>query len=235
MKLAIMQPYLFPYFGYFQLINTVDKFIIYDDVQYIKGGWINRNRILLNTQAHLFTFSIKNDSTFLNINQRYFTNKLDKEKEKFFKIVDSAYSKAPFYSSTKKLLECILLTDELNVSVSDMITQSLILICNYLDISTQFYTSSEIDKDNTLKGEERVIAINKCLGSKHYINSIGGETLYSKDVFKENGITLSFIKPKLVEYKQFENQFVPWLSIIDVLMFNSVEKIREMLKEYELI
>ena len=78
---------------------------------------------------------------------------------------------------------------------------------------------AEIDKDNTLKGEERVIAINKCLDSKHYINSIGGETLYSKDVFKENGITLSFIKPKLVEYKQFENQFVPWLSIIDVLMF----------------
>jgi hypothetical protein len=233
MKLAIMQPYLFPYFGYFQLINTVDKFIIYDDVQYIKGGWINRNRILLNTQAHLFTFSIKNDSTFLNINQRYFTNKLDKEKEKFFNIVDSAYSKAPFYSNTKKLLECILFTGELNIS--DMITQSLILICNYLDIGTQFYISSEIDKDNTLKGEERVIAINKCLDSKHYINSIGGETLYSKDVFKENGITLSFIKPKLVEYKQFKNQFVPWLSIIDVLMFNSVEKTREMLQEYELI
>jgi hypothetical protein len=233
MKLAIMQPYLFPYFGYFQLINIADKFIIHDDVQYIKGGWINRNKILLNKQAYLFTFSIKKDSAFLNINQRFFTDNFDKERKKFFNIVESTYRKAPFYSNTKKLLECILFTDELNIS--DMITQSLILICNYLDIGTQFYISSEIDKDNTLKGEERVIGINKCLGSKHYINSIGGETLYSKDVFKENGITLSFIKPKLVEYKQFENQFVPWLSIIDVLMFNSVEKIRELLKEYELI
>lgn len=232
MKLAIMQPYLFPYFGYFQLISIVDKFIIYDDVQYIKGGWINRNRILLNTQAHLFTFSVKNDSAFLNINQRYFTNKFDKEKQKFLKIVYSAYSKAPFYLNIRKLLERILFTEELNIS--NMITQSLMLICNYLDIGTQFYISSEINKDNTLKGEERVISINKCLGSKHYINSVGGKTLYSKDVFKENGIKLSFIKPKLVEYKQFENQFVPWLSIIDVLMFNSVEKIREMLQEYEL-
>jgi hypothetical protein len=233
MKLAIMQPYLFPYIGYFQLINIVDKFIIYDDVQYIKGGWINRNRILLNQQAHLFTFSIKNDSTFLNINQRYFTNKFDKEKEKFFKIVDSAYRKAPFYSNTKKLLESILSTDEMNISA--MITKSLILICDYLDISTEFYISSEIHKDNTLKGEKRVICINKCLNSKHYINSIGGETLYSKDIFKENDIQLSFIKPKLFEYQQFQHLFVPWLSIIDILMFNSIETIQKMLQEYELI
>ena len=228
-----MQPYLFPYLGYFQLINTADKFIIHDDVQYIKGGWINRNKILLNKQAYLFTFSIKKDSSFLNINQRFFTNNFDQERKKFLNVIDSAYRKAPFYLNTKKLLECILSTDDINIS--SMIIKSLILICNYLDIGTEFCISSEIDKDNTLKGEERVISLNKCLNSKHYINSIGGETLYSKDVFKKNDIRLSFLKPKLFEYNQFEHQFVPWLSIIDILMFNSIETIQKMLQEYELI
>lgn len=233
MKIAIMQPYLFPYIGYFNLINVADKFIILDDVQYRKGGWINRNRIILNKQEYLFTFSIKKESTFLNINQRFFADSFSQESKNFITIIDSAYRKAPFYSDIKNLLEYILSTNDLNIS--NMITRSLKLICNYLDIKTEFYISSELTKDNTLKGEERIIDINKCLGAKNYINSIGGEKLYSKDVFQENGIKLSFIKPKLVEYKQFSNQFVPWLSIIDILMFNSIEAIRDMLKEYELI
>lgn len=233
MKITIMQPYLFPYLGYFQLINIADKFVIYDDVQYIKGGWINRNRILLNREAYLFTLSIKNDSTFLNINQRFFTENFDKERKNLLNIVELSYKKAPYYSNIKKLLDRILSIDEMNIS--QMITHSLKLICDYLDMGTQVYFSSELNKDNTLKGEERVISINKCLGSDHYINSIGGEKLYSREVFKKNDIKLSFLKPRFIEYNQFGNQFVPWLSIIDVLMFNDKEKVQKMLNEYDLI
>ncbi|MGV0104110.1 WbqC-like protein [Nostoc sp. DSM 114160] len=233
MKITIMQPYLFPYLGYFQLINIADKFVIHDDVQYIKGGWINRNRILLNREAYLFTLSIKKDSAFLNINQRFFTENFDKERKRLLNIVELSYRKAPYYSNIKKLLDRILSVDEMNIS--QMITHSLKLICDYLDMDTQVYFSSELNKDNTLKGQERVISINKCLGSDHYINSIGGEKLYSREVFKKNGINLSFIQPRFVEYNQFNNQFVPWLSIIDILMFNDKEKIQKMLDEYDLI
>lgn len=233
MKLAIMQPYLFPYIGYFQLINTVDKFVIYDDVQYIKGGWINRNRVLVNKKDFLFTFSIKNDSTFLNINQRFFTNNFDRDKIKFLKLIETCYSKAPFYLDTKQLLDLILSTDEKNVSC--MITQSLIAICNHLDIGTEFYISSQLNKDNRLKGQERVININKCLHSNYYINSVGGHDLYSKKQFNNHGIQLLFIQPKFIEYQQFNHQFVPWLSIIDVLMFNDKYKVKKMLDEYNLI
>ncbi len=233
MKIAIMQPYLFPYIGYFQLINMADKFVIHDDVQYIKGGWINRNRILLNREPYLFTLSIRNDSAFLNINQRFFTNNLYKERKKILNIVDSSYRKAPYYSNIIKLLDCIFCGDEMNLS--KMITNSLKLICDYLDIGTQVCLSSELTKDNTLKGEQRVISINKCLKADHYINPIGGEKLYSREVFKKNDIKLSFIQPRFIEYNQFDNQFVPWLSIIDVLMFNNKEKIQEMLNEYDLI
>ncbi|MEH2024835.1 WbqC family protein [Nostoc sp.] len=228
-----MQPYLFPYLGYFQLINIADKFVIHDDVQYIKGGWINRNRILLNREAYLFTLSIKNDSAFLNINQRFFTENFDKERRRLLNIVELSYRKAPYYSNIKKLLDSILSVDEMNIS--RMITHSLKIICDYLDMSTEVYFSSELNKDNTLKGEERVISINKCLGSDHYINSIGGEKLYSREVFKKNDIKLSFLQPRFVEYSQFDNQFVPWLSIIDVLMFNDKQKVQKMLNEYDLI
>lgn len=233
MKIAIMQPYLFPYIGYFQLINIADKFVIYDDVQYIKGGWINRNRILVNKTDFLFRFSIKNDSAFLNINQRYFTDDFEKDKKKFIKIIEYAYNKAPFYSDTKKILDCILSINEKNIS--NMIAQTLILICKYLDINTEFCMSSKLDKNNTLKGEERVIDINRCLHSKHYINSIGGWNLYSQQSFEKSGIKLSFLQPELVEYKQFKNQFVPGLSIIDVLMFNDKKKIKQMLDMYNII
>lgn len=233
MKIAIMQPYLFPYIGYFQLINIADKFVIHDDVQYIKGGWINRNRILVNGTDFLFTFSIKNDSTFLNINQRYFTENFDKDKIKFLKIIESAYGKAPFYTSTKNLLDFVLSINEKNIS--KMIMQSLIVISNYLDINTEFYMSSVIHENNTLKGEERVIHINQCLKSNHYINSIGGQNLYSQEKFEKHGMKLSFLQPKLVEYHQLDNQFIPWLSIIDVLMFNDKNKVKKMLNEYTLI
>jgi hypothetical protein len=233
MKISIMQPYLFPYIGYFQLINMADKFVIHDDVQYIKGGWINRNRILLNREAYLFTLSIKNDSAFLNINQRFFTENFDKERKKILNIVELSYRKAPYYSNVKKLLDCIFYLDKMNIS--QMIIHSLKIICDYLDINTQFYISSELTKDNTLKGEQRVININKCLEADHYINSIGGEKLYSRDVFEKNDIKLSFLQPRFAEYSQFDNQFVPWLSIIDVLMFNNKEEVQEILSQYDLM
>ena len=232
MKLAIMQPYLFPYIGYFQLVNAVDHFVLYDDVQYINRGWINRNRILINGKSHLYVFSVKKDSHLLNINQREFADNYCYEKEKFIKTLEW-YKSAPFYEDTTNLIKQIL--DISDKNISRMINNSIKFICDYLDIKTKITASSNIIINRDLKAEDRIIKINKYFGSDVYINSIGGIYLYNKRRFSDVGIDLKFIKTKEIVYKQFNNEFIPNLSIIDVLMFNSVENIKQLLNEYEIV
>jgi hypothetical protein len=233
MKLAIMQPYLFPYLGYFQLIKVVDIFVIHDDVQYIKGGWINRNRILLNHQAHLFSFSIKKAPAHLNINQRNFGDDFVTRKKRFLEKIRFAYCNAPYYSRTMNLIKEILDYQELNVSL--FIINSLKRLCMAINILTPFCLSSELNKNQYLKGEQRVIDINKNMGASHYVNPIGGTELYSPAEFARNGIRLNFIQSKLSAYTQFNQGFVPDLSIIDVLMFNSRDMINRLINEYDLV
>ena len=194
MKIAIMQPYFLPYIGYFQLIHAVDKFVVYDDVQYIKGGWINRNRVLINGTDSIFTLSLKKDAHRLNINQRLLSQKAAYDKRKLLKTIEIAYGKAPYYMPVKRLLEEILKDEEQNLA--RFVTNSLRIICRYLDITTPFYYASSIAKDEKLKGEERIIDISKAMGAEHYINPIGGVALYSKEKFLANDITLSFLKTK---------------------------------------
>lgn len=232
MKLGIMQPYIFPYIGYFQLINAVDKFVIYDDVNFINKGWINRNRILNNGKDSLFTIPLKEAS------QNKLINEIDINwdiawKSKFLKTLEQCYKKTPFYSEILPIIEQTLSID--NEPVSKVIEHNLRLICNYLDIKTEIISSSTIYKNTHLKAQERILDV--CLQEKasQYINPIGGLELYDKDFFEIKGIQLNFIKSNPIEYPQFKNEFVPWLSMIDVLMFNSKEKIKEFLDNYELI
>ena len=229
MKLAIMQPYIFPYIGYFQLIYSVHKFVIYDDVSYIKQGWINRNRILLNGQPRYFTISLSGASSFKKIMEIEF--KIDSKK--LLKTIYHAYKKAPFFSEVYPMIENIITHKETNLA--RFVTNSLMRVTKYLEISTEFIISSDKQIATELKGKERVIAICNYLNATHYYNAMGGKGLYAKDEFKKNGIELKFIKTKEIIYKQFDNNFVPFLSIIDSMMFNPVEAIQEMLKEYELI
>lgn len=233
MKIAIMQPYLFPYIGYFQLINAVDKFIIHDDVQYIKGGWINRNRILLGAKDYMFTFSLKKSSSFDLINNRQFSSKINDDKEKILRIIEYAYSKAPFYKDAVIVLKE---TFKNNIeNVNHFIYTSIVKVCEYLDIRAEIIMASSISKDESLKGQQRVIELCKRIGANHYINPIGGIELYSKKEFELHDIQLNFLESKLIKYNQFDNDFVPNLSIIDVMMFNSKEDIRLKLKEYSLV
>lgn len=234
MKVAIMQPYLFPYIGYFQLINAVDQFVILDDVQYIKRGWINRNKILLNDSEYMFTFSLAKDSSRLNINQRFFSENYLKEKGNFLETLKRSYGRLENYRKVSNLIEEILNVDIRNEDISKMIARSLRLICNYLEVSTQIIFSSEFGDLVGLRGEEKIIAINKQLNSSHYINPIGGMELYSEENFLRQDIQLSFLKSREVQYKQRE-KFIPWLSIIDVLMFNSREEVIALLKEYDFV
>lgn len=234
MKLAIMQPYFMPYIGYFQLIKAVDKFIVYDDVNYIKRGWINRNNILVNNQSSLFSIPVSKSSQNSKINEVMInSDTFEIWKQNFLRTLEYNYKKAPFYNSVMKLLSNMFA--ENYFSISHLATQSICLTCDYLNIECQLDISSELNIGNDLSGMERILDICLEVGATKYINPIGGVDLYSKDIFIQHGIDLSFIKSGDVIYKQFNNEFVPWLSIIDVLMFNSPEEINKMLDVYQLI
>ncbi|AYN00500.1 WbqC family protein [Chryseobacterium sp. 3008163] len=233
MKAAIMQPYFMPYIGYFQLIKAVDKFIIYDDVNYIKQGWINRNSILVQNRSYMFSLPLKDASSFKKINEIELNEMLfPKWKIKFFKTIE-AYKKAPHYYIVRQLLEKIFHMNE--GRINDLIYQSLVEISEYLDMKTIIERSSIVYKNSELSGAERLIDICRCENADVYINPLGGQELYNKNYFSEHHIKLYFIKANPVEYKQFNNVFIPWLSIIDVMMFNSPEEINIMLDNFELL
>ena len=230
MKLAIMQPYIFPYIGYFQLINSVDNFVLYDNIQFTKKGWINRNRILVNGKDDYISFPLKKDSDFLNIDQRMLADSFKEDKNKMLRKLEACYSKAPEFKSVMPLVSGIVNFEDNNLF--RFIYNSIKQVCDFLEIKTEFIISSTLPVDHDLKGQDKVIAICKSLGATTYINPPGGIELYSKDLFKQNNIDLKFLIPDKIEYQQFNPTFVPWLSIIDVMMFNSKEKIKEYLDTF---
>lgn len=224
-----MQPYFFPYIGYFQLINCVDKFVIYDDVNFIKGGWINRNNILLNGEKSFLNIQMIGSSSYKKINEI----KIHESKIKIINKIENAYSKAPFFSDILPLLNKIILYN--SEELSSYLINSILLISEYLEINTEFLVSSEIEKDNNLKGQDKVIDICKRLNASVYVNAIGGMDLYCNDDFLKKNINLKFIDTKNIYYKQFNEKFTPNLSIVDVLMFNNKEKIIKLLNNYTII
>jgi hypothetical protein len=233
MKLGIMQPYFMAYIGYYQLINSVDKFIIYDNIQYTKKGWINRNRILSNNTDYLITLPLKKDSDYLNIIDRELSESWVNDKNKTLNIIKSSYKKSPYFDDVYPLISDCINNSETNLF--KYIYDSVLVIKKYLDINTEIIISSELNIDHNLKSQDKVISLCLNQNADVYINSIGGVELYNKETFKEKGIELNFIKTNPIKYNQFKNKFVPWLSIIDVLMFNSKDTVKSYLNEYTLI
>lgn len=226
-----MQPYLFPYIGYFQLINAVDKFVIYDDVNFINKGWINRNRILVNGKPYIFTVPLKNASQ----NELIKDLKLaidDRWKIKFIRTLELSYKKAPYFDKTFDIIEKVINTK--STFLIDWHLRSFALIKSYLKIKTTFAMASTRYINQSLKGQNKIIDICITENADNYINPIGGKDLYDKRSFISNRIKLYFQKSDLITYKQFNNEFVPLLSIIDVLMFNSIKNIHNLLNLYKL-
>ena len=229
MTVGIMQPYFLPYIGYFQLINAVDQYVIYDDVQFIKGGWINRNHILLNGEQHLINLILSGASSNKKINEI----EVQPKQTKLIKVIESAYKKAPHFNVVFPLVLKIMEFE--NRALGAFLGNSLAVLCKYMSIDTALIFSSMLQKDNALKSQDRVLHIAELLGANSYLNAIGGQDLYDKEDFKNQNINLQFLKSQFTVYPQFRKEFVPHLSILDVLMFNSVEEIQPMLKAYEII
>jgi len=230
MKLGIMQPYFLPYIGYFQIISAVDKYVMYDNIEYTKKGWINRNRILMNGRDFLFSLPLKKDSDYKSVCERELST--DYNPKKVIEQIRSSYLKAPYFKEVYSLLETIFYYKETNLF--KYIFNSVNIVNHYLDINTEIVISSTINIDHQLKSEDKVLAICKSLGADSYYNAIGGKELYSKERFSSLKIDLKFLSVDIIQYKQFDNTFVPWLSIIDVLMFNSKEEVSVMLNKYTL-
>tara|TARA_B100000795_G_scaffold268331_1_gene255098 strand:- start:1761 stop:2450 length:690 start_codon:yes stop_codon:yes gene_type:complete len=229
MRLAVMQPYFFPYIGYWQLINAVDIFVIYDDVNFIKSGYINRNNIFQNGTSQLITLELLSSSSFKKINEINISN----NSKKLLKNINQNYSKAPFFKDVFPMIEEILNNEQKDLA--KFLGSSLIKISKYLNIDTKFIYSSDLKNNKLLMAQERLIEISKILKATDYINAIGGIDLYDKDIFSQNKINLSFLKTHEISYKQFNYKFVQNLSIIDIIMFNGVDEIKKMLDEYELL
>jgi hypothetical protein len=232
MKVAIMQPYFLPYIGYFQLIASVDLFVIYDNIKYTKKGWINRNRILQHGEPAVISLPLKNDSDALDVVERQLAP--DFSSVKLLNRIAEAYRKAPYFEQAFPLVERIVRHDERNLF--RFLHNSIVETCKYVSIDTEIAIASAYPVDSTLKGQDKVIALCGRSGADVYINAIGGVELYSAEAFRSAGVELRFIRSAPFEYRQFGESFVPALSIVDVLMFNPPDVIHRCLaSNYELI
>ncbi len=216
-----MQPYFLPYIGYFQLMAAVDLFIVYDNIKYTKKGWINRNRMLQNDKDVMFSLPLKSDSDTLDVCERELA--ADFNRDKLLNQFKGAYRSAPYFAQTFPLVEQIVRYKDRNLF--RFLHHSLVKTCDHLGITTEIRISSSIAIDHDLKNQDKVLALCTAVGANTYLNAIGGMELYSRETFREKGINLKFIQPKFFEYAQFGETIVPWLSIIDVMMFNSRERI----------
>ncbi len=227
-----MQPYFLPYIGYFQLISAVDLFIVYDNIKYTKKGWINRNRMLRNGTDVMFSLPLKSDSDSLDVCERELASDFDRRK--LLNQFREAYRRAPYFAKTFPLVEQIVQCEDTNLF--RFLHHSIVKICDYLNIATEIRVSSEITIDHGLKNQEKVLALCEAVGAGTYVNAIGGIDLYSNEVFREKGVDLKFIQSKPFEYVQFGDALVPWLSIIDVMMFNPLDTVQASVStNYQLI
>lgn len=231
MKIGIVQPYFLPYIGYFALINAVDTFVYFDDVQYIRRGWVNRNRIKINGGWHYITLPVQKAPQTANINQVHVVQEIQ-EIENIKKSISFDYEKAPNYQVIKELIFDLIKPGQNIASLNISLTNE---ICHYLGCKTKTLISSYIEKNNMLKGQEKIINICQVLNGTHYINPIGGTELYFQERFQQSGIKLNFIEMNNIVYFQGKGDFIPNLSIVDVLMWNSIEDIKQMLQDYRLV
>lgn len=231
MILGAMQPYFMPYIGYFQLMKAVDKYVIFNDGNYIRHGWVARNYILMGQEKRMFILTLQGASS----NRLFMEIQILDNFVKLRKTLETYYAKAPFFKSVMELMNEIFSYPEKRLDL--FIKNSFELILSYLDIKTELLLSSELHKDTTLKGKYRAMEFCHVLNADTYYNAIGGQELYDKNEFKENGISLYFVKTnENLQYKQFSNTaFVPNLSMIDVLMFNSPEETNLLLDQYQLV
>lgn len=230
MILSGNQPYFIPYIGYWQLINNADVFIICDDYNFIKGGWIHRNRLLNGSEPIYCNLTLDKASQNKMINET-FIKEMDFSKQ--LRGIECSYHKAPNFEEGYALMERIFACQDPNLA--GFLANSIQVIADYLGMKTRFVKSSSLEGNSLLKREFRIYDFCERLGADTYVNAIGGTELYHAEEFAAHGLNLKFLKTNDIRYKQFDNDFVENLSILDVIMFNTKEEVRRMLGAFELV
>lgn len=237
MKVAIMQPYTFPYVGYFQLINHVDKWVIFDDTQYISKGWINRNRVLhpdVKKEWQYITVPVKKHSLESRIKSVEINENIEWRKQLLGKLT-SYKKKAPFYAETVEFIsDCISFEC---ITLSEWVVHTLNSTCNYLGIAFDYslFSQMEVSTDNVEHAGQWALEIAGAMGADVYVNPPGGYSIFNENEFQARNMELRFLRPNLTPYVQRRGSFVPGLSIIDIMMWNNKDKICEMLTDYEIV
>ena len=229
---AVMQPYVFPYVGYFSLIEASDIFVFYDDVHFIQQGWINRNRILVNGQPFRFTIPLSNGSSNeLIMDVR--THGFERFRTKFIRQVGQAYTKSPFRDTALAYIEDVFSGD--CALIADIAMRSVTEFYKLLGVERTFHRSSVLSPESRGHGRsDRLIEMTRLCNADSYVNSAAGEALYDRTYFRERGIELRFFTPELAAYEQpGVSPFVPGLSIIDAVMNNSIDELKVLISHYE--
>lgn len=230
-SVAVMQPYFFPYLGYFQLVATSSVFVFLDDVTFIKQGWINRNRCLLQNRPHYFTVPLQSASSHRPISSTLIADD-PRWRSRMLRLLEQAYAHAPFRQQTLALVERVLSAAHCNIS--DLAAVSVRTVCEHVGLAATWQTSSSAHPAQGTGGAGRIVNICRALGATRYVNAPGGSDLYDQRDFESEGIEIRFLRPVLPEYPQMGGPFVGGLSIIDVLMFNSPTQVCQWMQAYEL-
>lgn len=232
MKMGIMQPYFFPYIGYFQLIDASDRYIFFDTPQFERHGWMNRNRIIniAEGSTYISVPVIKAPQKTAICDMRI--NNTTDWRQKMFAQMEVYKKRAPYYHETLEVVHRAV--DRKTDSLVEMSVASVVESCRYMGLALdwEIYSSMGLDFRKDCEPDEWALEICKALGVKTYINAPGGEMFFDRRKYEAAGIQLEFIHPELKPYVQRIGRFEPGLSIIDVMMYNSPEEIRELLKSY---
>jgi hypothetical protein len=230
--LAIMQPYFFPYIGFWQLIRAADRFVILDDVNYINRGWVNRNRILVNGVPTFVTVPLAHASQNKHICD------IGLQPENYWRIrlvrsIEITYRRAPYFEEVFPLI-ARLIAHEAD-GLAGYLAHQLEELSAFLGIETEWVPSSRRYGNGHLTGQQRILDICIREQASTYVNLPGGQSLYDAMTFQQSGIALRFLKPMPISYRQRAAEFVPNLSLIDVLMENGRSGTQELLGAYQLV
>lgn len=234
MNLAVMQPYIFPYIGYFQLLHAADTFVFFNDVQYKRRSYISRNAILVNDKAWSFSVPTqKADRQSLIKDIQLHTSEFENWRDKFLKTIEHSYNKAPYFNEVMALVTSVL--DTSHPGIGKLAEESIRAVASYLNIGVQFKESAQLEYAPDGDGQDKIIAICKLLGAHRYINAINGRKLYKQETFKQEDIELAFIDSDVRPYQQSSSTFVSHLSILDMMMYLNPEELRDHLQNYNLL
>lgn len=230
MKLAIMQPYPFPYIGYFELMARVDRWVVLDVVQYTRRNWMNRNRILRPDEGwQYFVLPVSKMPLGASMRQIRLTNP-DEAQRRLLAQLQHYRKRAPYFPKVMDMV-CDVFSRVKTNRLVDLNVASLNAVGEMLEIPTTLELCSSLGElENVEYSGQVVLQIAKRLNADIYINLPGGREIYDPREWTASGIRLAFTKMNDLSYECAPYAFEPNLSILDVLMWNSAEEIRAWLR-----